>query len=59
MTSILDSIDDISSKKIIIGGDFTAHLDTTLESKGGKPTLKKQIIVKFIEILENFDLCDI
>ena len=43
MTSILGSIDDISSKKIIIG-DFNAYLNTKLESKGGK-------LLKYLKIL--------
>ena len=59
MTDFLEEIDDIRSKKIILGGDFNFFLDTKLEEKGGKPVLKKHSIAKIIEILENFDLCDI
>ena len=59
LTNFLEEIDDIRSKKIILGGDFNFFLDTKLEAKGGKPVLKKHSIAKIIEILENFDLCDI
>ena len=34
-------------------------LDTSLDSCGNEPTLKKKSIAKFIELKEKFDLCDI
>ena len=50
LTNFLEEIDDIRSKKIILGGDFNFFLDTKLEAKGGKPVLKKHSIAKIIEI---------
>ena len=47
------------NKNIILGGDFNMHFDSKLETKSGKPVLKKQSIAKMVELLENFDLCDI
>ena len=56
---ILQNVDDIGNKNIIIGGDFNFHFNSKLEAKEGKPTLKKKSIGKMIEIIESFELCDI
>ena len=56
---ILQNVDDIGSKKIVIGGDFNFYFSSKLEAKGGKPTLKEKSIRKMIELIENFELCDI
>ena len=56
---ILQNVDDIGSKNILIGGDFNFHFSSKLEAKGGKPTLKEKSIRKMIELIENFELCDI
>ena len=56
---ILQNVDDIGDKNIIIGGDFNFHFNYKLEAKGGKPTLKKKSIGKMIELIESFELCDI
>ena len=56
---ILQNVDDIGNKNIIIGGDFNFHFNSKLETKGGKPTLKKKSIGKMIELIESFELCDI
>ena len=56
---ILQNVDDIGDKNIIIGGDFTFHFNSKLEAKGGKPTLKKKSIGKMIELIESFELCGI
>ena len=40
-------------------GGFNFFFNTSLDSYGGKPTLKKKSIVKLIELKEKFDLCDI
>ena len=53
------NIKNVKNKNIILGGDFNLHFDSKLEAKGGKPVLKKQSVAKMIELLENFDLCDI
>ena len=44
---------------MVLAGDFNFLFDTSLDSYGGKPTLKKKSITKFIELKEKFDLCDI
>ena len=59
LNDMLGNVMDIKNKNIILGGDFNLHFDSKLEAKGGKPALKKQSIAKLIEIIENFDLCDI
>ena len=56
---ILQNVDDIGNKNIIIGGDFNFYVNSKLEAKGGKPTLKKKSIGKMIELIESFELCDI
>ena len=56
---ILQNVDDIGNKNIIIGGDFNFYFNSKLEAKGGKPTLKKKSIGKMIELIESFELCDI
>ena len=53
------NVDDIGTKRILIGGDFNLHFNQKLEAKGGKPTLKKKSIGKMIELIESFELCDI
>ena len=54
----MENILNINSKKIVVVGDFNGHLDFKLEWQGGKPRLIKQTVAKIIEILEQFDLCD-
>ena len=56
---MLEAIKDLYDKHIVLAGDFNIFFNTSLESYGGKPTLKKKSIEKFIELKEKFDLCDI
>ena len=56
---MLETIRDLYEKQIVLAGDFKNFFDTSLESYGGKPTLKKKPIAKFTELKEKFDLCDI
>ena len=56
---ILQNVDYIGNKNIIIGEGFNFHFNSKLEVKGGKPTLKKKSIGKMIEVIESFELCDI
>ena len=56
---ILQNVDDLGNKNIIIGGDFNFHFNSKLEAKGGKPTLKKKSLEKKKELIESFELCDI
>ena len=59
LRKILQNVDDIGNKNIIIGRDFNFHFNSKLVAKGGKPTLKKKSIRKMIELIESFELCDI
>ena len=56
---MLESIKDLYDKRIVLTGNFNLFFNTSLDSYGGKPTLKKKSIAKFIELRENFDLYDI
>ena len=55
---ILQNVNDIGNMNIIIGGDFNFHINSKLEAKEGKLTLKKKSIQKMIEPVESFELCD-
>ena len=39
---MIQNVDNIGNKDIIIGGNFNFHFDSKLEAKVGKPTLKKK-----------------
>ena len=56
---MLETIKDFSDKPIDLASDFNFFFDTSLDSHGGKPVLKKKSIAEFIELKEKFDLCDI
>ena len=59
LRKLLEAIKDLYDKHIVLAGDFNFFFDTSLESYGGKPFLKKKSIAKLIELKEKFDLCDI
>ena len=59
LDKILETIKGLYDKHIILAGNFNFFFDKSLDSYGGKPTLKKKSIAKFIELKEKFDLCDI
>ena len=59
LNDMLINVKNVNNKNIILGEDFNMHFDSEMEAKGGKPVLKKQSIAKIVELLENFDLCDI
>ena len=59
LKNLLQDIDNISDKKIILDGDLNLVFDCNLEACGGKPVLKKKSLTKFIEIKESLNLCDI
>ena len=59
LKNLLEDIDNISDKKIILGGDLTLVFDCNLEKCGGNLILKKKSLAKFIEIKESLNLCDI
>ena len=56
---MLEASKDLSDKHLVLAGDSNFFFDTSLDSYGGKPTLKKKFIAKFIELKRKFDLCDI
>ena len=56
---MLETIENLSGKHIVLAGNFDFFFDTSIDSYGGKPTLKKKSITKFIELKKKFDLCDI
>ena len=55
----LKDIDNISDKKIILGGDLSLLFDCNLEACGDNPVSKKKSLTKFIEIKETPNLCSI
>ena len=55
---MLETIIDLYNKHIVLAGDFNFIFDTSLDSYGGKPNLKKKYIAKFTEPKGKFDLCD-
>ena len=57
--SILDKVNDIQSKNIVLGDDFNVIFDISIESLGGNLCLKKKSIAKLIQIKEKINLCDI
>ena len=59
LTQLLGNLEINGDKNIIFSGDFNVFFNSTLEAKGGSPTLKKHSIAKFIEIKEMLDVCDI
>ena len=56
LTEISESVNNISAKQIILGGDFDLYFYSLLKSQGGNPILKKSI-AKMIELQNTFELC--
>ena len=54
---LLEDIENISGKKVILGGDLNLIFDCSLETCGGNPVFKKKSLTKFIEIKESLNLC--
>ena len=59
LDKILETIKDLYDKHRVLAGDFNFFFDTFLDLYGGKSTLRKKSIAKFIELKGKFDLCDI
>ena len=59
LSNILKTFDDIHNKSIIFGGDFNLFLDICVDTNGKKNSLKKKSTAHLIQIIENYDLCDI
>ena len=45
--------------RIVVAGDLNIFFDSKLETKGGKPLLKKKSVAKLLELKEVYDLGDI
>ena len=56
LKNLVEDIDNISDKKIILGRDLNLVFDCNLEACGDKPILKKKSLTKFIEIKESLNL---
>ena len=59
LSILLEQIQNIGEKRIILGGDFNFYFNEKLETSGGSPLLKKHSISKFLEIKESLSLCDL
>ena len=47
------TIKDLFDKHIVLAGDLNCFFDASLDSNGGKATLKEKSIAKFIELKES------
>ena len=56
---MLETIKDLYGKHIVLAGNFNFFFDTSLDSYGGKSTLKRKSVAKFTELKQRLDLCDI
>ena len=59
LESLLESFDIKTERKIILGGDFNVIFDKRLDADRGSPCLKVGTIQKLMDILSEYDLCDI
>ena len=44
---------------IVLAGDLNLFFDNKLDAKGGKLSLKQKFVAKLLELIEEYDLCDI
>ena len=56
---MLETVENLHGRHIVLVGDFNFFLDTSLDLNGDKPALKKKSIANFIELKEKFSLRDI
>ena len=59
LESLLESFDIKEDCKIILGGDFNVIFDKHLDTDGGSPCLKVGTNQKLMDILSEYDLCNI
>ena len=59
LESLLESFDINEERKIILEGDFNIIFDTHLDEDVGSPCLKVGTIQKLMDIISEYDLCDI
>ena len=55
MNIMLEKIDDLENKIIILGEDFHLFLDLVLEAEGGSLVLETSSVSKLIEIKEKYN----
>ena len=53
---MLETIKDLSDKHVVLAGYFNFFINISLDWYGGKQSLKKKSIAKFIEFKEKLDL---
>ena len=59
LSILLENFDNFYDRNVIFAGDFNLFFNKKLESKGGRPILKKQSVSHIIKLQGSFDLCDI
>ena len=59
LSEMLNSIPHTVNKIEILGGDFNLFFNTSFETQGGYPILKKKSLIELIEIKETLDLRDL
>ena len=50
LINILETFVGIQNKIVVLGGDFNVILNSSLDSDGGMPVIKKKTIAKLIQI---------
>ena len=55
---LLETIKNFHDKYLVFAASFNFFFDTSVDSYGSKPAVKKKFTAKFIEIKEKFDLCE-
>ena len=58
-SELMKNINFSKENCIVLAGDLNIFFDSKLETKGGKPLLKKKSVAKLLELKEVYDLCDI
>ena len=59
LQSLLNFFDINQNKRITFAGDFNIFFSSKLEARGGKAIPKRKSIIKFVDIKETLDICDI
>ena len=59
LESLLESSDIKEDCEIILGGDFNIIFDKHLDADGGSLCLKVRTIQKLMDLMSEYDLCDI
>ena len=59
LSELMKNINFLEENRIVLAGDLDVFFDSTLEMKGGKPSLKQNSVAKLLELKEEYDLCNI